>query len=111
MKKTASALALIAAGTAALAHGGVTNKDVMARMMVMSSISDQMKVIGSMAKGETAFDADAVNAALIEIAAPIGSGAGDVPNPGDGPEIRGPAGDLGAVGQLHRTRARGRNRG
>lgn len=69
MKKTAIALALITAGTAALAHSGVTNKDVMARMMVMSSISDQMKVIGSMAKGETAFDADAVNAALIEIAA------------------------------------------
>ncbi|MBN8189043.1 MAG: c-type cytochrome [Salipiger thiooxidans] len=69
MKKTATVLALIALGTAAFAHGGVTNKDVMARMMVMGTISEQMKVIGSMAKGETDFDADVANAALIEIAA------------------------------------------
>ncbi|KHQ52000.1 Cytochrome c [Mameliella alba] len=69
MKKTALALSMIALGTAALAHSGVTNKDVMARMMVMSTISDQMKLIGSMAKGEADFDAEAVNSALIEIAA------------------------------------------
>ncbi|SMX49908.1 c-type cytochrome [Maliponia aquimaris] len=69
MKKTTLALTLIALGTAALAHTGVQNRDVMARMVVMSTIGDQMKLIGSMAKGEAAFDADAVNAALIEIAA------------------------------------------
>lgn len=69
MKKTALTLTLIALGTAALAHSGVKNKDVMARMMVMSSIADQMKVIGSMAKGEIVFDAATANEALIEIAA------------------------------------------
>lgn len=69
LKNTTLALALVGLGTAALAHTGVTNRDVMARMMVMSTIGDQMKLIGSMAKGEAAFDAAAVNAALIEIAA------------------------------------------
>lgn len=69
MKKTAFAVALIALGTAALAHGGVKNKDVMARMEVMKSIGDQMKIIGSMAKGEADFDAGVANAALTEIAA------------------------------------------
>lgn len=69
MKKTTIALTLIAFGTAALAHGGVKNKDVMARMVVMSSISDQMKLIGAMAKGETDFDPAVAQSALIEIAA------------------------------------------
>lgn len=69
LKKTTLALSLFVLGTAALAHTGVTNKDVMARMVVMSTIGDQVKLIGSMAKGETGFDAEAVNAALIEIAA------------------------------------------
>ena len=69
MKKTAIVLSIIATGSAALAHGGVKNRDVLARMEVMSAIGQQMKVIGSMAKGEADFDADAVNAALIEIAA------------------------------------------
>lgn len=69
MKKTMIAVALIAFGTAALSHSGVTNKDVMARMMVMSTISEQMKVIGAMAKGETQFDPAVAQSALIEIAA------------------------------------------
>lgn len=69
MKETAIALAIITAGSAALAHGGVTNKDVMARMMVMSTLAEQVKVIGTMAKGQSRFDADIANAALIEIAA------------------------------------------
>ncbi|MFZ7094324.1 c-type cytochrome [Primorskyibacter sp. 2E233] len=69
MKKTVFAVALVALGTAALAHGGVKNKDVMARMEVMKTIGDQMKVIGSMAKGEAAFDASTANEALTEIAA------------------------------------------
>lgn len=67
MKKTMT-FALIAFGTAALAHGGVKDKDVMARMEVMKAIGDQVKVIGTMAKGERAFDADAANAALAELA-------------------------------------------
>lgn len=69
MKKTVIALAIIAAGGAALAHGGVTNRDVMARMMVMSTIAEQVKVIGTMAKGQSSFDAEKANSALIEIAA------------------------------------------
>lgn len=69
MKKTLITLTLIAMGTAALSHGGVKDKDVMARMMVMKTIGDQMKVIGKMAKGEAPFDAAAANAALTEVAA------------------------------------------
>ncbi|MGP6090031.1 c-type cytochrome [Antarctobacter jejuensis] len=69
MKKTVIALALVALGTAALAHGGVKNKDVMARMMVMTTIGDQMKILGAMAKGKAAFDATVANAALTEVAA------------------------------------------
>ena len=69
MKKAKLAIAMIALGTAALAHGGVENKDVMARMMVMETIGDQMKLVGAMAKGQMAFDANAANSALNEIAA------------------------------------------
>ena len=69
MKKFAASLALVALGTAALAHSGVQNKDVMARMVVMSTIGDQMKILGAMAKGETPFDAAAANAAVLEVAA------------------------------------------
>lgn len=62
------ALALIVTGTAAFAHSGVKDPDVMKRMMGMSDLADQMKIIGTMAKGQAAFDADAVNAALSMIA-------------------------------------------
>ncbi len=68
MKKTYAAIALIALGTAALAHGGVKNKDVLARMEVMKSIGDQMKIVGAMAKGQSDFDSDVANAAVSEIA-------------------------------------------
>lgn len=58
------AIALIAVGTTALAHGGVKNKDVLARMEGMTALADQVKVIGRMMKGEAAFHAAAANAAL-----------------------------------------------
>ncbi|WP_136635541.1 c-type cytochrome [Pseudooceanicola onchidii] len=61
------AIALIATGTAAFAHSGVKDPDVMNRMMGMSALADQMKVIGSMAKGQMDFDADAVNTALAKM--------------------------------------------
>lgn len=64
MKTRTVALILGVIGTAALAHNGVKDRDVMARMMGMSDLSEQMKLIGSMAKGEASFDAAAVNAAL-----------------------------------------------
>ena len=65
--KTYIALGAIVLGTAAFAHSGVKNSDVMNRMMGMSEMAKQMKVLGTMAKGETAFDADAVNAALAKM--------------------------------------------
>jgi len=74
--KTYIAIALIATGTAAFAHSGVKDPDVMNRMVGMSELANQMKVIGTMAKGETAFDADAVNAALAKIA----EEASDIPS-------------------------------
>ena len=64
MRTRTVALILGVIGTAALAHNGVKDKDVMARMMGMSELSEQMKLIGSMAKGEAEFDAAAVNSAL-----------------------------------------------
>ncbi len=62
--KTYIALGAIALGTAAFAHSGVKDPDVMNRMMGMSEMAKQMKVLGAMAKGEQAFDAAAVDAAL-----------------------------------------------
>ena len=66
------AIALIATGTAAFAHSGVKDPDVMNRMMGMSELAKQMKVIGSMAKGETVFDAAAIGAALAKISEEAG---------------------------------------
>ena len=54
--------------TAAIAHEGVKNPAVMARMEGMSTIAESMKVIGDMAKGSTRFDAEAVRWALTTIA-------------------------------------------
>ena len=66
------AMALIATGTAAFAHSGVKDPDVMNRMMGMSELARQMKAIGSMAKGATAFDAGAIDAALARISEEAG---------------------------------------
>lgn len=54
-------------GTVALAHGGVKNAAVMARMEGMKSIGDAMKVMGQMAKGETSFDATVARAAAADV--------------------------------------------
>lgn len=70
------ALTLIAAGTAAFAHSGVKDPDVMNRMMGMSELAKKMKIIGNMARGETSFDAGAANAAL----AAISEEASDIPS-------------------------------
>ena len=53
---------------AALAHEGVKNPAVMARMHAMKNIGADVKVLGEMAKGTTAFDAGAAQVALGRIA-------------------------------------------
>ena len=45
----------------ALAHQGVQNPAVLARMTVMSAIAEDTKILGSMAKGDTAFAAEPAN--------------------------------------------------
>ncbi|MEP3847488.1 MAG: cytochrome c [Paracoccaceae bacterium] len=55
-------------GSAVLAHSGVKNPAVQARMHAMSIIGEDVKTLGLMAKGEQAFDVDAAKAALREIA-------------------------------------------
>ena len=61
-------LVVIALGTAAAAHEGVKNPDILARMESMKEMSGFAKIIGNMAKGEVAFDAAAANAPLASIA-------------------------------------------
>lgn len=52
------AIVAILGATAALAHQGVQNPAVKARMDGMSVIAAAMKGLGAMAKGEASFDAD-----------------------------------------------------
>ncbi|MDE0345166.1 MAG: cytochrome c [Boseongicola sp.] len=59
---------VLIAATAALAHQGVQNPAVMARMATMSAISENMKTLGMMARGTTAFDAEAARGAAAAIA-------------------------------------------
>ena len=68
-----AALSLSATGLAlsmapALAHGGVENPAVMARMEVMKAIGGSMKTLAGMAKGEMAFDSAKAEAAMATIA-------------------------------------------
>lgn len=76
MKKRCIAVGVILAiSTAALAHQGVQNLAVKARMDGMRAIAENLKTIGMMARGATEFDAEAAKAA----AAAIASHASDVP--------------------------------
>lgn len=70
LTKTPLAMALLVAGigSVALAHGGVKNATVMARMNGMTSISEAMKVLGAMAKGQTQFDSETARAAAKDVA-------------------------------------------
>lgn len=63
LKRTLAVTIFLCAG-AAYAHGDVHNEAVKQRMAVMSDIAAQMKVLGSMAKGATPFDAAAAAQAL-----------------------------------------------
>tara|TARA_R110002124_G_scaffold100168_3_gene246740 strand:+ start:2040 stop:2477 length:438 start_codon:yes stop_codon:yes gene_type:complete len=65
MKKLIAITTLTLVTTSAVfAHSGVKDEHVLARMKGMSALSEDMKIIGGMAKGEAAFDAEAVNDAL-----------------------------------------------
>lgn len=58
----------IAVGSMALAHSGVKDKTVLARMDAMKALSEQTKILGDMARGKRAFDADAAKSAAAQIA-------------------------------------------
>ena len=62
------ALGAICVAGAVLAHAGVKNPAVMARMESMKQIGDEVKVLGEMAKGKTPFDQAAARAAAAAIA-------------------------------------------
>lgn len=66
-KHVAFGIAFIA-GTTALAHQGVQNAAVKARMDGMSAIAENMKTLGQMAKGATEFDAEVARSASASIA-------------------------------------------
>lgn len=52
-----AACALVLCATVAVAHTGVKNQAVQARMHGMTMISNNVQVLGTMAKGQVAFDA------------------------------------------------------
>ena len=64
---TVALIAIAFLATAAVAHDGVKNPAVKARMHSMDVISQNMKTIGKMAQRQVAFDADAAQAAVDEI--------------------------------------------
>lgn len=59
---------LLLTATAALAHQGVQNPAVKARMDGMTAIAENMKTLGQMAKGATEFDAAVAGSAAAAIA-------------------------------------------
>lgn len=61
-------IALVLSAGAALAHQGVQNPAVKARMDAMSAIADNTRILGEMAKGTRPFDAAAARAAAAAIA-------------------------------------------
>ena len=67
MKVKAMALVAMFAATTALAHQGVQNHAVKARMEAMGAIAENMKTLGTMAKGAREFDAQAARKAAAAI--------------------------------------------
>lgn len=70
MKFTALPMALVLSlASAAAAHDGVTDPNVMARMSLMDDIRLNMAALGGMARGRIAFDADKAQKAQDKLAA------------------------------------------
>ncbi|NNK77913.1 MAG: cytochrome c [Litoreibacter sp.] len=63
-----SSIAALALATAALAHSGVKNPAVKARMDVMSAIAENMKAMGAMVKGATPYNATVAQGTARELA-------------------------------------------
>ena len=59
---------LIGAATIAIAHTGVEDEEVLARMDDMKAMGDATKTLGLMAKGEAPFDAKTARSAATRIA-------------------------------------------
>lgn len=69
MRYSLVALAIpFALATAALAHEGVKDKHVMARMAAMKDIGKNVETLGQMVKKERAFDAEQARAAAAAVA-------------------------------------------
>ncbi|MEM6385644.1 MAG: cytochrome c [Pseudomonadota bacterium] len=68
--------------SAAFAHEGVKNPAVMARMHGMKDIAKELKVLGRMANGATAFDQTTAKTALVSMA----RHAGEAPTLFEAPE-------------------------
>lgn len=69
MRNTTLAAVLALIASAALAHQGVKDPAVMARMQGMGEIGKAMKTLGEMAKGEAAFNRKAARSAAKAIRA------------------------------------------
>ena len=67
-KRYIAAGVILATATAALAHQGVQNPAVKARMHSMSAIAENLKILGTMARGTAKFDAEAARGAAAAIA-------------------------------------------
>lgn len=70
MKTHLKTLGIAAAltATAALAHTDIDDPQVQARMHVMMLIADDMKVLGAIAKGQSAFETEVVSAKAASLA-------------------------------------------
>ncbi len=68
VKNVAPIVLAVFVASAVLAHDGVKNPAVMARMDAMVQVGAGMKVLGQMSKGAVPFDAEAARAAAVSIA-------------------------------------------
>ncbi|MEP3277686.1 MAG: cytochrome c [Stappiaceae bacterium] len=66
--RTLLVVSALVAATGALAHQGVNNTVVKARMDSMSEIAENIKILGNMAKGTDKFDAESARTAAGVIA-------------------------------------------